>query len=150
MQIDRTGQLEELTVGGRQTEEATAQTGRRKQEDLIMYKALLIIHTVEIQYMFSKAPTSQISLLGDLLSNAVQTSKQWEIEKRQGETTTECLTTLIPKGENEDISITLWVGRREGLQVLELFKLRRTWSALPKHLSLQPQTRREQNESHLV
>lgn len=96
--------------------------------------------------MFSKAPTSEISLLGSLLSNAVQTSKQWEIERRRAEPTTECLTTLIPKGENEDISLTLWVGRREGLQVLELLKLQRTWSALPSHLSLQPQTRQEQDE----
>lgn len=79
--------------------------------------------------MFSKAPTSQIALLGSLLSNAVQASKQWEIERKQEEPTTECLTTLIPEGKNEDISITLWVGRREGLQVLELLKLQWTWSA---------------------
>lgn len=35
---------------------------------------LLITSTVEIQYMYSKAPTSQIQLLGSLVSDAMQTS----------------------------------------------------------------------------
>ncbi|OCK99258.1 uncharacterized protein K441DRAFT_652650 [Cenococcum geophilum 1.58] len=77
----------------------------------------------QIQYMFSKAPASHIPLLGNLLSNAVQTSKQWEIERRLGELITECLTTLIPEGENKDISITLWVSQREAAQVIDVFKL---------------------------
>jgi len=88
----------------------------------------------QIQYMFSNTPTTQISLLGDLLSNAVQTSQQWKAERDRGELTTECLTTLIPKGQNEDISITLWVGQIAGFRMLDLFILQPTWSAIPKHL----------------
>ncbi|PVH67564.1 hypothetical protein DL98DRAFT_523273 [Cadophora sp. DSE1049] len=84
--------------------------------------------------MFSKGPTSHIPLLGSLLSDAIQASNQWKMEQRLGESTTDCLTTLIPEGQGEDISITLWVGRIEGLRMLDLFKQQPTWSALPKHL----------------
>ncbi|OCK98448.1 uncharacterized protein K441DRAFT_544600, partial [Cenococcum geophilum 1.58] len=51
-------------------------------------------------YAFINAPTNYIPLLGDFLSKA-------EKERRLGLLITECLTTLIPKEENIDISITL-------------------------------------------
>ena len=41
------------------------------EEAFIIQKTLLTIPTSEIQYMFSKAPTNQIPLLGSLLSDAV-------------------------------------------------------------------------------
>jgi hypothetical protein len=79
-----------------------------------------------------------IPLLGDLLSNAVQTSIQWEMEKKLGEPTTECLTTLIPEGGNKDVSITLWVGSKEGFRLIDKFNLEWAWSASPCHVSPQP------------
>jgi hypothetical protein len=106
-------------------------------EAFIIHKALLLISTSEIQYMFSKAPTNQIPLLGKLLSDAVQTSHHWEMERTLEEETTDCLTTMIPQGQNQDISITLWVGREVGLQMRDIFNLRPTWSSSLGHLSLQ-------------
>lgn len=100
-------------------------------------KALLIISTSVIQYMFSKAPTDQIPLLGNLVSDAVQTSHHWEMERTLGEETTDCLTTMIPQDQNQDISITLWVGREAGLQLNNIFNLRPTWSSSLGHLSPQ-------------
>lgn len=76
--------------------------------------ALLTISTKEIQYMFSKAPISQIPLLGNLLFDAVQTSHHWRMERSLGEPTTDCLTTMIPEDPTQDISITLWVGPGTG------------------------------------
>lgn len=74
------------------------QTSRREQKSAaIIHKALLTTSTEEIQYMFSKAPISQIPLLGNLLSDAVQTSHHWRMERSLGEPTTDCLTTMIPK-----------------------------------------------------
>jgi hypothetical protein len=84
--------------------------------------------------MYSQAPTSQIALLGTLLSDAVQNSRQWAMERNLGEKTTDCVTTLIPKDPTEDISVTLWVGRMEGLQMNDVFRLRPKWSSLPSHL----------------
>ncbi|OJD15994.1 hypothetical protein ACJ73_08922 [Blastomyces percursus] len=89
----------------------------------------------EIQYMFSKFPTELVSLLGDLLSSAMHASKQWAEERKAGESTTECLTVLIPEGEEEDISITLWAGRRQALRIIEIFRMQWTWSAPPSHVS---------------
>lgn len=65
--------------------------------------------------MFSKAPTKQIPLLGNLVPDAVQTSHHWEMERTLEEETTDCLTTIVPQDQNQDISITLWVGREAGL-----------------------------------
>lgn len=99
--------------------------------------------TIEIQYMFSKASAAHVGLLGDLLSNAVQASNQWKSEREAGESRTECLATLIPRGEDKDISITVWVGREEAGQVIDVLRLQRTWSAPPSHLLPQPYTRPE-------
>ncbi len=47
--------------------------------------------------MFFKAPTSQIPLLSNLLPDAIQNSLQWKKEREMGESTTDCLTTMIPE-----------------------------------------------------
>ncbi|EEQ85994.1 uncharacterized protein BDCG_09263 [Blastomyces dermatitidis ER-3] len=95
-------------------------------------------NTREIQYMFSKSPANLAPLLGDLLSDAMRASNQWASEQRAGESTTECLTVLIPEEVEEDISITLWAGRRQADRIIEIFRMRRTWSASPSRLSLPP------------
>lgn len=105
---------------------------------------------IEIQYMFSKAPSTHIPLLGDLIYNAVHESNQWKTERGAGEPITDCLTILIPRGEDEDMSITLWIGREKGLQLLDTFKLQRTWSAPPSHRSPQPYTQPEHGIPHSV
>ncbi len=111
------------------------QTSRRKQKSAAtISKALLTISTEEIQYMLSKSPISQIPLLGNLLSDAVQTSHHWRMERSLEEPTTDCLTTMIPKDPTQDISITLWVGPETGDQMTNIFMLRPTWSSLPSHL----------------
>ena len=98
--------------------------------------------------MFSKAPSNRILLLGYPFSKAVQASNQWEMERSLAGATTECFTTLIPEGENEDISVNLLVGRVEGLQILNTFMMERTWSASPSHQLLQSDTQQEHHEPH--
>lgn len=115
---------------------ATVQTGRRKQDHFILYTARLVISTIEIQFMFSKAPTSQIPRLSSLILDAIQSSHQWKMESKRGEPTTDCLTIMIPEDPTQDISITLWVGQRAGLHMRDMLKLQPTWSSLPGHLSL--------------
>lgn len=85
--------------------------------------------------MFSNAPIERVPLLSNLVLNAIQSSRHWEDEREIGEPTTNCVTTMIPENESEDISITLWVGQRAGLQLLEVMKLQPTWSSLLGHLS---------------
>lgn len=83
--------------------------------------------------MYSNAPTSNIQKLGDLLADAVRTSRQWEIERSLGETTTNCLTIMVPENPAQDISITLWVGPEAGLNMNNLFNLVPKWTSLPNH-----------------
>ncbi len=100
------------------------QISRREQKSAaIIHKALLTISTEESQYMSSKAPISQISLLGNLLSDAVHNSHHWKMERSLGEPTTDCLSTMIFKDPTQDISINLWVGPERGDQMTNVFKL---------------------------
>lgn len=80
---------------------------------------------VEIDYRCSEAPTSQISLLGNLLFDAVQSGHQWKWERNIGvRSTTDCLNALIPKDRSQDISITLLVSYEKGLDLIKLLKLK--------------------------
>ena len=89
-----------------------------------MRKVTLIKYTIDIDYRFSEAPTSQIPLVGGLLSDAVQSSRQWRWERNLGgRSTTDCLNALIPKNRSQDISITLLVGHEKGLELIEKFQL---------------------------
>jgi len=59
----------------KEQETVSIQTSRREQKSAVtINKALLTISIEEIQYMFSKASISQISLLSNLLFDAVQIS----------------------------------------------------------------------------
>lgn len=103
------------------------QTSRREQKSAAtINKALLTISIEEIQYMFSKASISQISLLSNLLFDAVQTSHHWRMKRSLEESTTNCLTTMILKNSTQDIFITLWVGSETEDQMINIFMLRST------------------------
>jgi hypothetical protein len=84
--------------------------------------------------MFSKAPIDRVPRLSKILFLAIQSSRHWKAEREAGELATNCLTTMIPEDQNEDISITLWVGQRAGLQIRDLLELQPTWSSLFGHL----------------
>jgi hypothetical protein len=95
--------------------------------------------------MYSKGPAEGINLSGHLFSKAISASNQWKLERSLGESTTECVTVLIPEGQAEDMSVTLWVGRWEGYRMLDAFMLKPTWSIPPKHQELPPHTPRGQD-----
>lgn len=73
-----------------------------------------------------------------MMSHAAKTSNLWKNESVRNETVTECLTTIIPEGENEDIAINLWVGRADGLTLLNALRMNRTWSSSYSHQSPPP------------
>jgi len=83
--------------------------------------------------MFSGAPTSHIPLLSTLIPDAIQSSRLWITERQAGEPRTECLTAMIPRDENADISITLWVGQQAGVQLLDSLNLQPMWSSSHGH-----------------
>ena len=83
--------------------------------------------------MYSNGPADRVDLSGTLFSKAIAASNQWEMERSLGESTTGCITVLIPEGQNEDISLTLWVGRERGFEIVDAFKLTPAWSNPPRH-----------------
>ena len=88
----------------------------------------------EPEFLWSKASVNLIPQLGELIHCAIRSSQQWQMERAAGEETTDCFTTIIPEDTNADISITLLVGQRAGMQLLEVLKLKPTWSSLLGHL----------------
>lgn len=62
-------------------------------------------------------------LLGDPLFDAVAASNQWQWERKIGGLTTDCMNVLVPEEPSQDISITLSVGHKKGLEVIDKFKL---------------------------
>jgi len=56
------------------------------------------------KYMFSKVPVDRLHLLGEPFCK----------EQKRGELTSDCYTSIFPKDPNEDMSITLLVGRQQG------------------------------------
>uniref|UniRef100_A0A093XC93 Uncharacterized protein n=1 Tax=Talaromyces marneffei PM1 TaxID=1077442 RepID=A0A093XC93_TALMA len=101
-----------------------------------------------IQYMFSKAPSNSLLLLGDPLLKAIQASNQWAVDRKLEEARTGCITILIPAGKNEDVSVNILVGRVQGLEMLNTFMMERIWSASHTHQSLLPHIQQEQHEPH--
>ena len=79
---------------------------------------------IEIEYRYSEAPANSIELLGKLLSEAVKGSRQWNWERNLRSTrTTDCLNALAPKDRSQDISITLLVGYKYGMELVDKLQL---------------------------
>ncbi|ELR10097.1 hypothetical protein VC83_07571 [Pseudogymnoascus destructans] len=103
------------------TELLPAQTDRRMQDLITQDNAK--ISTTEIDYTVSGAIISLMPLLGDPLYDAVSASKQWKWERSVGGLTTDCLNAIVPEDPSQDISITLSVGHKMGLDLIRKFKL---------------------------
>ncbi|KAH8595129.1 hypothetical protein B0O99DRAFT_672318 [Bisporella sp. PMI_857] len=80
----------------------------------------------KIDYRCSEAPIRLMPLLGDPLFDAVADSNQWKWERRIGGTTSDCMNALVPEDRSQDISITLSVGHKKGLEVIDTFQLATT------------------------
>jgi hypothetical protein len=78
----------------------------------------------EIEYRYSEAPVTSLSVLGEDLADAVKSSSQWRWEHEVSESrVTDCVTALIPKDRNLDISINLLVGFEKGTKLIEKLQL---------------------------
>lgn len=77
-------------------------------------RPLTLIELRYPKYMFSKVPVDRLHLLGEPLCSAIQNSNYYLQEQKRGELTSDCYTSIFPKDPNEDMGITLLVGRRQG------------------------------------
>ncbi|PSN59050.1 hypothetical protein BS50DRAFT_509234 [Corynespora cassiicola Philippines] len=82
------------------------------------------VERLEIEYRYSEAPITLIHRLGEPFASDIQSSKQWKWERALGGSTTDCLTVLSPKNQNQDISINILVGFEEGTQLLKNLQLK--------------------------
>jgi hypothetical protein len=99
------------------------QTEKGKQRVSLCLTYLLTISAIEIEYKCSHIAISRMSVLGDLLFDAVQASARWKQERKCGGSTTDCLIALIPRSQNVDISINVSIGHEEGLKLINQLQL---------------------------
>lgn len=111
-------QVEELTA-----ENTTQQSNMGRGMLDILYKKLLT--ATEIEYVYSRAAIIQVNHLGNLLSEAVQSSSQRDSE--HGEPDTNCVTLMLPRDPKHDISINLLVGQKAGFRIIDTLKLQPLW-----------------------
>jgi hypothetical protein len=55
------------------------------------------------------------------------------MERKRDESTTLCITVMVPNDRNADISVTLCAGQDAVAPLIEAFNLLPTWSSLPTH-----------------
>lgn len=77
----------------------------------------------EIEYMCTNAPASCIAKLPEPFRTAVQNSRVWKWERSQGLETTGCLTTLFPKSNKHDVTVTIFCGNVNGYVLNDFFGL---------------------------
>ncbi|KAJ5238283.1 hypothetical protein N7468_002902 [Penicillium chermesinum] len=89
-------------------------------------KQMIERRSKEIDYKMSSMPSGKLPNLIKRLPWAIESSEQWKWERRifaerlgsSDADTTDCLNFFVPKDRSQDISITLVVGRRAGLDLI--------------------------------
>ncbi|KAE8404949.1 hypothetical protein BDV37DRAFT_282192 [Aspergillus pseudonomiae] len=102
--------------GGGDSEVAAASTSMETEQMLRRQR--------QIEYSYSNAPVKSISPLGEKLTDAIRSSKQWQWERAVGQNeVTGCITALAPKDRNIDISLNMLVGFEMGNKLIEELRL---------------------------
>jgi hypothetical protein len=84
----------------------------------------------EIEYMCTNASASDIEKLPEPFRTYVQNSRLWKWERSQEPElkTTGCLSTLFPKSNAHDVTVTMFVGHNDGYKLRDFFGLLATSS----------------------
>lgn len=85
--------------------------------------------------MYSKTPVAKLPLFYELLPEAMKSSRQWEMERQLSETTTDCITTMVPTDPLLDISITMWLGQEAGVRMIGMLNQIPKWTSSPNHVA---------------
>lgn len=79
--------------------------------------------TSGIQYMFSTAPLDRISSFSEPFRTAIQNSHLWKSERERRESSSSCVTVMIPSDPEQDTCINILVGYDDGFRLREMFGL---------------------------
>ncbi|KXH63657.1 hypothetical protein CNYM01_08416 [Colletotrichum nymphaeae SA-01] len=85
----------------------------------------------EIKHMFSSGPRNNVYDLPQDIRQAIMASNHWRWERAQDLITTGCISTLFPKDETSDVSLTFWCGHNEGYRLNDLLGVKPVWSTPP-------------------
>ncbi|KAL6229868.1 hypothetical protein BDW75DRAFT_234864 [Aspergillus navahoensis] len=77
----------------------------------------------EMQHIYTNSDPACINKLPKSFQTAVMQSQLWQWERRRGMETTGCLSTLFPKDNTQDVSLTIWCGNPEAYNINDEFGL---------------------------
>lgn len=77
-----------------------------------------------MQFLYSRALCNNLNDLG-ILANAVRSSERWRLEQSLNpvEDRTGCVTALAPFNQSDDMQISISVGLKEGMDIVDHLKL---------------------------
>jgi len=75
----------------------------------------------EMKDMYTNAPASNISKMPEPFKTAIENSRLWKWERSQGLKTTGCWPSLFPKDRTQDVSFTIWCGKKDGEHLSDFF-----------------------------
>jgi hypothetical protein len=88
-----------------------------------------MISSLETKYMYTNAPASDISKWPEPIRTAIQNSRLWKWERGEELQTTGCWPILFPKGDTQDVSLTIWCGHDDGYRFIDAFGLQLVYSS---------------------
>jgi hypothetical protein len=77
--------------------------------------------TIEMKYIYTNAPASDISKMPEPFRAAIQNGRLWNWERSQNMETTGCWPSLFPKDNTQDVSFTIWCGNKDGHRLAQFF-----------------------------
>jgi len=77
--------------------------------------------STEMKDMYTNAPASNISKMPEPFRMAIENSRLWKWERSQGLKTTGCWPSLFPKDRTQDVSFTIWCGKKDGEHLTKFF-----------------------------
>jgi hypothetical protein len=73
--------------------------------------------------VYTNGPASDIVKLSEPFRSAVMNSRLWKWERDHNIETTGCLSTLFPKSNEHDVTLTIFCGNEDGYLLTDYFGL---------------------------
>lgn len=73
--------------------------------------------------MFSNAPFTILEIMPEPFKYAIETSKQWKMERDRNDPTTSCLSSIFPRNETQDVNFMIQCGHIDAYRLNDIFGL---------------------------
>lgn len=79
--------------------------------------------STEVKDMYTNGPPNNILKLSEPLRSVIENSRLWKWERSRNLEITNCIATLFPEDNTQDVSLTIWCANNGGYLLNDLFGL---------------------------